>query len=188
MELEKSLNEYLEKIEKYLKPLAVSERVDIVKEIKSQMLELKLGGVCPEQIMERLGNPKELAKAYLGQAITESDGFHWRRLSAVFAFYSLAGISGMCILPITSICAIAFMVSGVLCPVAGIVKFVASIMGYEIQQIGITIGDFSASAIAALPLSILIGVVLFAVGWLFWKLTIQVVKFMTKGKRAWVGE
>ena len=30
MELEKSLNEYLEKIEKYLKPLIVSERVDIV--------------------------------------------------------------------------------------------------------------------------------------------------------------
>ena len=36
MELEKSLNEYLEKIEKYLKPLIVSERVDIVKEIKSE--------------------------------------------------------------------------------------------------------------------------------------------------------
>ena len=28
MELEKSLNEYLEKIEKYLKPLIVSERVE----------------------------------------------------------------------------------------------------------------------------------------------------------------
>ena len=40
MELEKSLNEYLEKIEKYMKPLIVSERVDIVKEIKSEMLEL----------------------------------------------------------------------------------------------------------------------------------------------------
>lgn len=44
MELEKSLNEYLEKIEKYLKPLIVSERVDIVKEIKSEMLELQARG------------------------------------------------------------------------------------------------------------------------------------------------
>lgn len=42
MELEKSLNEYLEKIEKYLKPLIVSERVDIVKEIKSEMLEVEI--------------------------------------------------------------------------------------------------------------------------------------------------
>lgn len=30
--MEKSLNDYLEKIEKNLKPLPVSERVDIVKE------------------------------------------------------------------------------------------------------------------------------------------------------------
>lgn len=42
MELEKSLNEYLEKIEKYLKLLIVSERVDIVKEIKSEMLEVEI--------------------------------------------------------------------------------------------------------------------------------------------------
>ena len=33
--MEKILNDYLEKIEKYLKPLPISERVDIVKEIKS---------------------------------------------------------------------------------------------------------------------------------------------------------
>ena len=39
--MEKVLNDYLEKIEKYLKPLPVSERVDIVKEIKSEMLELQ---------------------------------------------------------------------------------------------------------------------------------------------------
>lgn len=39
--MEKLLNHYLEKIEKYLKPLPVSERVDIVEEIKSEMLELQ---------------------------------------------------------------------------------------------------------------------------------------------------
>lgn len=39
--MEKLLNYYLEKIEKYLKPLLVSERVDIVEEIKSEMLELQ---------------------------------------------------------------------------------------------------------------------------------------------------
>ena len=92
MELEKSLNEYLEKIEKYLKPLIVSERVDIVKEIKSEMLELQASGTSTEQIIERLGNPKELARAYLGEAVAKNNGFNWRRLSAVIAFYSLAGI------------------------------------------------------------------------------------------------
>ena len=32
--MEQMLNEYLEKIEKYLKPIEVSERIDIIKEIK----------------------------------------------------------------------------------------------------------------------------------------------------------
>ena len=49
MELEKSLNEYLEKIEKYLKPLIISERVDIVKEIKSEMLELQASGTSTDR-------------------------------------------------------------------------------------------------------------------------------------------
>lgn len=183
MELEKSLNEYLEKIEKYLKPLIVSERVDIVKEIKSEMLELQASGTSTEQIIERLGNPKELARAYLGEAVAKNNGFNWRRLSAVIAFYSLAGIGGMFVLPITSICGIAFMVSGVLCPIAGIIKLVAHLMGYEITEIGISIGAFSANAIAFLPISILIGAVIFAIGWLLWKLTIVIIKSMSKGKK-----
>ena len=113
--MEKTLNNYLEQIDKYLKPLAVSERVDIVKEIQSEMLELQSNGVSPVQIIERLGNPKELAKAYLGESISKSNHFNWRKLSAVIAFYSLAGLSGMFILPFTSICGITFMFAAILC-------------------------------------------------------------------------
>ena len=89
----------------------------------------------------------------------------------------------MFVLPITSICGIAFMVSGVLCPSAGIIKLVAHLMGYEITEIGISIGAFSANAIAFLPISILIGAVIFAIGWLLWKLTIVIIKSMSKGKK-----
>ena len=182
MEMEKTLNEYLEKIEKYLKPMAISERVDIVKEIKSEMLELQGSGMSSEQILERLGDPKELAKAYLGEMVAKSSGIGWRRLSAMIAFYSLAGISGMFVLPITSIGGIAFMVSGVLCLIAGIIKFTARLMGHEIEEIGIHIGAYSASAVAFLPLSILIGIATFIVGWLLWKLTIVIIKSISKGK------
>ncbi len=183
MEIDKSLNEYLEKTEKYLKPLVVSERVDIVKEIKSEMLELQDKGVSPAQIIERLGNPKELAKAYLGETITESSGFNWRRLSALIAFYSLAGIGGMFVLPFTSICGVTFMISGVLCPLAGIIKFAAHLLGYEITEICFNVGSFSADAIAFLPISILVGVVSFIIGWLFWKLTVVIIKAMSKGMK-----
>ena len=182
MEMERTMNEYLEKVEKYLKPMAVSERIDIVKEIKSEMQELQGNGVSAEQIIERLGNPKELAKAYLGETIAKS-GFSWHKLSAVIAFYSLAGIGGLFILPITSICGIAFMISGVLCPIAGIIKLAAHLMGYEITEIGISMGSFSANAIVFLPISILLGVVLFVIGKLLWKLTIVIIKSMSIGKK-----
>ena len=42
--MEKILNDYLEKIERYLKPLPISERVDIVKEIQSEIFELQSNG------------------------------------------------------------------------------------------------------------------------------------------------
>ena len=181
--MEKILNQYLEKIETYLKPMAASERIDIVKEIKSEILELQGNGVSSEQIIERLGNPKELAKAYLGESISRSTGFSLRKLSAVIAFYSLAGACGMFVLPITSICGITFMASGILCPIAGIIKFAGHLIGYEIPEITIIICSYTASAFTVLPLSILIGAILFVVGTLFWKLTIIMIKSMIKSRK-----
>ena len=75
--MEKILNDYLEKIERYLKPLPISERVDIVKEIQSEIFELQSNGKNAKEIMERLGNPKELAKAYLGDLIAKGTSFSW---------------------------------------------------------------------------------------------------------------
>lgn len=59
--MEKELNDYLEKVEKHLKPLPVSERIDIVQEIKSEILELRGEGRSAEDILARLGDPRELA-------------------------------------------------------------------------------------------------------------------------------
>ena len=64
--MESILLNYLEKIDKYLKPLAAAERADIINEIKSEMLELEAKDkLTSAQIVERLGNPKELAKAWM---------------------------------------------------------------------------------------------------------------------------
>ena len=111
--MEKILNDYLEKIEKYLKPLPLSERVDIVKEIKSEILELQANGKTAEEIIERLGNPKELAKAYLGDLIAKSNSFNWNRVLAICAYYSLASLSGLFVIPVLAICAPVFIVCGI---------------------------------------------------------------------------
>lgn len=182
--MEKMLDEYLERVEKYLKPMVISERIDIVREIKSEMLELQSCGVSAEQIIGRLGSPKELARAYLGENISKSRSFSWRRLCAMVAFYSVAGMGGMIVLPFTSICGIAFMICGAICPIAGIIKFAGYLMGYEIPQINfMTVGDYTAGAVASLPISIVMGLILFVLGMWLWKLTVRLVKFMSYSKK-----
>lgn len=181
--MDKTLNDYLELVEKYLKPMAVSERVDIVKEIKSEMLELQNEGKTPQEILERLGNAKELARAYLGESIAKGRGFSWRRLSAVIAFYSMAGAVGVCVLPVTSICAAAFLLSGALCPLAGVVKFVGALLGFEMPYIGIQLGSYSAGPGLVLVLSVVMGAVVMAAGWLLWKLTVWMIRSMALGHK-----
>lgn len=180
--MEKIMNDYLEKIEKYLKPMNVSERIDIVKEIKSEMLELKEDGRTAEEIIHRLGDPKELARAYLGEAIVKNKTFGWKKISSLIAFYSLAGTVWMFVLPFTSIVGIAFMLSGILVSVAGVIKFVGYLLRYNIPYIEFNFGQYSANVITILPIAFLVGVVLFVSGNLLWKATIKIIKGISRTK------
>jgi len=94
--MNEQMNRNLEKVEKYLRPLPAGERMDIVVEIKSGILELQAEGKSPEEIAARLGTPEELARGYLGEAIGKTTRFSFRRLCAVMAFYSLAGAAWLC--------------------------------------------------------------------------------------------
>lgn len=56
--MDKYLNTYLDKVDRYLKSMPASERADIINEIKSEMAELEVReSLSPEQIVERLGAP-----------------------------------------------------------------------------------------------------------------------------------
>jgi len=180
--METPLNDYLEKIEKSLKPMPISERVDIVKEIKCEMLELEQSGKTAEEILARLGDPKSLARAYLGQSIAKSKAFSIKKLCSVVAFYSLAGTAWMFVLPITSCIGIGFMACGILSPIAGAIRFIAWLLGRDIPQIGIWIGTYSATAVTVLPLSILIGAMSFLIGKLSWHFTLWLIRKISRVK------
>ena len=181
--MEKSLNDYLEKIEKNLKPLPVSERVDIVKEIKSEILELQGDVKTPEEILERMGNPKELAKAYLGDLIAKSSSFSWSRMLAICAYYSLAGLSGMIVIPVLVICAPVFIACGIAAPVLGAVKLIDTLLHLGIPYAGcIGISGIENPAIVFV-LSIVMGVALYLAGRGCWKLLVYYIKGVSQAKR-----
>ena len=181
--MEKQLNSYLEQVEKYLKPLPVSERVDIVQEIKSEMQELQAAGHTPEQILARLGEPKEMARAYLGDLIAQGSGFSMGRVLALCAFYSVTGLSGLVVIPTLGICAPAFLLCGVVTPLLGAVKAVDVALGLHIpyvQYIGIA---GVQNPVLVFVLCILAGIALFALGYGCWKLLVGYVKSVSRVKR-----
>lgn len=178
------LNEYLEQIEKSLKPLPVSERVDIVQEIKSEMQELQGAGQTSEQIIQRLGDPRELARAYLGDMIAKDDRFSWGRVMAICAYYSLTGLTGLVIIPTLGICAPAFLLCGIAAPLLGVVKLVNDLLRLHIPYAEyITVAGVS-NPILAFLFCVVTGLALCGLGFGCWKLLVGYIKSVSKVKRS----
>ena len=77
--MDKILDDYLEKTDKYLRPMPAGERVDIIKEIKSQMFQPEAEKhLTPAQITERL------CRACRRQHLRSSLHKHTLRGAAVF--------------------------------------------------------------------------------------------------------
>lgn len=167
---------YLDQVDRRLRSLPATERVDIVQEIRSEMLELEAGGLSPEQICARLGEPRGLAAAYLGDTIAKNPRFSWSRLAAVAAFYSMAGAAGMFVLPVTSVLAAALMFSGIVSPLAGMLKYAASLAGFDLPFIMFQFGPYTASPAMALVLSVIMGALLFWAGRGMWQVTVRLVR------------
>ncbi len=181
--MEKNLNHYLEKIERYLKPLPVSERIDIVKEIKSEILELQSNGKTSEEIIQRLGDPKELAKAYLGDLISKSSSFSWNRVLAICAYYSLASLSGLIVIPVLVICAPVFIACAAVTPIMGAIKLIDALLNLGIPYAGYIGISGIENTIIVFILSILIGAALYFVGRICWKLLVRYIKAVSKTKQ-----
>lgn len=169
-----TFEKYLDTIDKCLKPLPTSERVDIVKEIKGSILEMESENLSTEQILTRLGKPKDLAKAYLGDLLAKENGFSWNRFLTVCAFYSLVGFSGLFVIPVLVIVAPTFILCGVASAVLGIIKLV--------DYIGFQFGNTALSPIPVFILSLITGIILFLLGRGAWKLLITYCKGISKTK------
>lgn len=177
------MEKYLAEVDRRLRRLPVGERLDIVNELRSEMAELAASGLAPEQIEQRLGSARSLAAGYLGEAIAKSPRFSWRKLGLLAAFYGYAGIGGIFILPITSICAVAFIICGAACPLIGLANLVCELSGNPLPWVIFQIGGWSAGAWPAFALCVISGAALIGLGLLFWKATVAFVRSVSGAKR-----
>lgn len=180
-----TFEKYLDTIDKCLKPLPTSERVDIVKEIKGSILEMESDSLTTEQILNRLGNPKDLAKAYLGDLLAKESGFSWNRFLTVCAFYSIVGFSGMVVIPCLAIMAPTFIICGIVSPILMAVKLIDYIFTLGLpymENMGIFIGVVQLNPIMEFVLTLIVGALLVIAGRGCWKLLIYYCKKVSKTK------
>ena len=166
------MEKYLGEVDRRLRRLPVAERVDIVNE-----------GLSPSEIEARLGSAKDLAAGYLSDAIAKSPRFSWRKLGLVTAFYSYAGLGGIIILPVTSICAAAFLLCGAVCPIIGAVNLVCELAGIDLPWVMFQIGGWTAGPALGFVLATVTGAVLIALGIACWKATVAFVKSVSGAKK-----
>lgn len=176
--MDKILDAYLEKTDRYLKPMPAGERIDIIKELKTQMLELEAENhLTPIEITERLGSPKELARAYLGSSISKDSSFSLRKLGCIASFAGLAGGS-IFVPPFTSVLACGLLLSGIIAPISGLIRLVGFFLGFDVPFIMFQFGAYTLHPLAAFPLSILLGLLLFLAGRGLWRLTVKYVRML----------
>lgn len=178
--MEKILDHYLEKIERHLKPLPVSERVDIVKEIKSEMLALLDAGKTSEEIMNRLGEPKDLAKAYLGDVIQKEKTITTTKVLAMMAYYSLTSLSGIVVIPTFIVCAPVFIICGAVCPILGVIKMLDSLLKLGIPFAENIVVAGIENPFLAFLLCVAVGLGLILAGCACWKLLLGYFKLVSK--------
>ena len=180
--MDQVLDAYLDRIDRHLRPKPASERVDIVQEIRSELLELEAQGLSPQAITARLGEPRELAMAYLSDAIMKNPRFSWRRLGSVAAFYSLAGLGGLIVLPATSITAVAFLICGAAVPAMCLLKLLGSLVGIEMPWIAVQFGTWTAPPAAAFLVSVGVGLLLLLAGMWLWRFTIRFIRTLAQNR------
>lgn len=152
------------------------ERMDIVKQIEASILEMERENLSTEDILERLGKPKDLAKAYLGDLLSKESGFSWKKFLIICAFYSSVGFSGLFIIPCLIVIAPTFMVCGIMSVIAGIVKIIDSLFHLgipymEYVDISLT-GIVELNPFVELIGTLIIGGLLYLIGQSSWKLLI----------------
>lgn len=155
------------KVERFLNQLAVHlnkmpevERNDVIKEMKSHILESLKRGKSEKEILEQLGDPKQLSKAYLSEHVIQKQPS--QGLLQKFAFLmSINLLSSVITLLLGVLSSIVSLVAGVLFFTAITSASVTGLNYFKLldKPIGYYFELFHLPAISEVPVALLFSVI-----------------------------
>lgn len=164
------IDKYLAEVEQRLKALSVSERIDILTEIKSHIYEKQAkqqAGIA--EILQELGSPSELARAYVAEGLTDQVKFRLSNLLRIVAFYSTAGLSGVFVVPFLAVLSVGLYFVSIMLPVLGLIKSLAAVVGIEVPYAIMMFGNYQPPAILSFFISLPLALLLYYLAKKLWQ-------------------
>ena len=175
----KTLEKYLSQVDEHLKYLPVSEKTDILAELKSSFYERLNDGQTEESIVAEMESPKALALNYVGESFAEHKSFSFKRFVMLVGFYCTASIVWMSIIPTLAVLAVSFFLSSslsILAGVMGLLKGSVRISGLE--HIQFMLFSQEITGFPALLVGMLLAIIFAVLGLLCWKGAVSTVRLL----------
>lgn len=183
IELNKELEKYLSQVDRYLKYMPISEKTDILSELKSSFYERIQMGQSEEMVIEEMESPKALAMSYIGDSIVKNKGFSFKRFMSIFGFYSVASIAWVSIIPTLAILAVSFFFSSGVSIIAGIMGALKGIVHISaIENLKFIFFAYELKGFPALIAGFAMAIVFALLGILCWKGTIYIIQILKSKK------
>lgn len=179
VDLNKELEKYLSQVDRYLKYMPVSEKTDILSELKSSFYERIKMGQSEEVIMSEMESPKALAMSYIGDSIVKNKKYSFKRFMSLFGFYSVASLAWISIIPTLAILSVSFFLSSGLSIIAGIMGALKGIIHISvIENMKFVFFAHELKGFPALIVGLAMAIVLALIGILFWKATVYIIHIL----------
>lgn len=181
--MDKRLEKYLLEVDRHLRYMPVSEKADILGELKSSFADMTADGKTPEEILTKMGPSKELASGYFGDALAREKKMSWKKVWLTIGFYSVASLAWMTVIPTLASLAFAFMFSAVVSVIAAVLGCIKPYVDFgPANDMHFVFFDYELVGIPALLIGLVLAVVFFLLGLLFWKLAVFTVGKLGDGR------
>ncbi len=183
-ELNYKLESYLKKVDDQLNFIPVSDKADILSELKNTFYERLLDGQTEEEILNEMESPRELALSYMSESITKDQKFTWRKSLKVFTVYSAMFFSSISIIPTLAALSFGFFISSGLCILVGVIGLLRGVFSISLfYELKFQFFSHELEGFPALITGLILAVIFGLLGMVCWKGVVRTVNFLQKQQR-----
>ena len=164
--------------------IPVSDKADILSELKNTFYERLLDGQTEEEILNEMESPREFALSYMSESITKDQRFTWGKSLKVFTVYSAMFFSSISIIPTLATLSFGFFISSGLCILVGVIGLLRGIFSISLfYELKFHFFSHELEGFPALITGLILAVVFGLLGMVCWKGVVRTVKFLQKQQR-----